>query len=114
MKSPQITPDPEENKEETPLIPQLYAVTGGKLPPGFNWLSGLKPGTSFLCRPFPKQGEPKRPFMEEYHVIAQFQHATKILTNLNEDIWLVVDPIGFCGIMELVEVILEGERHEEV
>lgn len=84
---------------------QLYVVTGGKQPPGYNWLSEMEEGTTFLCRPLPIKGHGKRPFLEEYHVVHQFQYSTKLMTNLNEEVWIVVDPIGFCAIMELVEVI---------
>ena len=102
-----IKPDKEEDVEPT-APPLLYPITGGKPPQGFNWLSGLTEGTIFLCRPYHHTGKPRPPFMEEYHIIRQYQHATKLLTNLNQDTIMIVDPMGFCAIMELVEVIMEG------
>lgn len=95
----------EEAEELANPGPQLYAVTGDKQPPGYNWLSGLKEGTIFFCRPFHQKGKPKNPFLEEYHVVRQFGNCTKLLTNLNQDMWFVVDPVVFCGIMEKVHQI---------
>lgn len=97
-----------EDKEEK-LVHQLYAVTGDKEPPGYNWLSDMEEGTIFICRPFKVKG----PFMEEYHVAAQGLRFTKLYTNLNQEQLFVVDPLKFCAIMEHVETIFPKTNKEE-
>lgn len=98
-----VKTDKEEDVEPT-APPQLYPITGGKPPQGYNWLSELKEETIFLCRPYVHKG----PFMEEYHVVRQFKRATKLYQNLNQEGVFVVDPLIFCGIMELIEIVMEG------
>ncbi len=92
-------------EEEVAPKPLLSVVTGGKSPPGSNWLSGLKKGSVFLCRPLAHKD---KPFLEEYHIVYQGEKSCKLYTNLNQEGWFWVDPISFCGLMEKVEVLMEG------
>lgn len=99
----------EDDKPER-AVPQLHAVTGDKEPPGYNWLSGLEPETCFICRPIVQRdpnGKKKTrpPFLEEYHVVYQGKHFTKLYTNLNQEAYFNVAPLEFCAIMELVEIL---------
>jgi hypothetical protein len=96
----------ERDKEEDKELPILRLITGGKAPIGSNWLSSLPKGTVFLCRPIVHQG---KPFLEEYHVVFQSECATRLHTNINAEGNFWVDPISFCGIMELVEILIKGE-----
>jgi len=95
-----------EEEEEKKVVPFLRVVPGGKTPIGSNWLSSLPQGTVFLCRPIVHHG---KPFLEEYHVVFQSTHATRLHTNINAESNFWVDPISFCGIMELVEILIEGK-----
>lgn len=95
---------------ERPAVPQLYVVTGDKRPPGYNWLSELPEGTTFLTRPHKPAKD--QPFLDEYHVIFQFDRATKLMTNLNGIGYLVVDSTLFCNKMELFEVIGKAIEYE--
>jgi hypothetical protein len=92
-----------KEEEEEATIQPLKVIAGGKKPPGFNWLSGLEVGTVFLTRPYHHSG---KPFLDEYHVSYQEEHATQLYTNLNGEGYLWVDPIAFCGTMELIQIRL--------
>lgn len=101
-----------EEPEEPRPAPQLYAVTGDKKPPGYNWLSDLPEGTTFLTRPYKPAKD--HPFLDEYHVIFQFPKSTKLMTNLNSVGYFVVDPSLFCRTMELFEVLGKVEDYEPI
>lgn len=100
----------EEEAEEKKPAPQLYVVTGEARPPGYNWLSELPEGTTFLTRPHKPQKD--HPFLDEYHIIFQFERSTKLMTNLNGIGYFVVDPTLFCNKMELFEIIGKVEDYE--
>lgn len=82
--------------------------TDSSASPPENWLSKLKPDTYFVCGP----GNPQdpSPIQHEYILIEQGEKSVKLLTNMNEpEMFIRVDPIRFCAIYQLVEVLKEGE-----
>lgn len=99
----------QELEEEVRPAPQLYAVTGDKQPPGYNWLSELEPGTIFYCRPFDYKGFD----LSQFHVIYQGHRFTMLYRNINGEQYIPVDPVKFCAIMELIEKRTDLVNHEQ-
>ena len=98
-----VNNDTEEIKEEGEPRPALQPAWMG--PKGGDWLSPMKSGTEFLCRPI---------FGENKWMLFEFTHGGKIHGNvllcptvtLNDvRTWKWVDPMEFCKAFELRGVL---------
>lgn len=98
----------EETEEKSNVVPfKLEILTGGKGPPGNDWLSPLPEGTVFLTRPSDPRFD--KPWMEEYHISTRTEQGMVCLhSNLNQEAYIWVDPVRFCRVMELIEVLQHG------
>lgn len=79
-----------------------------------NWLSGLKDGTIFLCRPkshISQMVNPtQQPFLGIYGKSRQTEKAVCLFDGLNPDNLYWCDPIRFCNSFELHEIIYNEEQ----
>jgi len=107
LKKSDIVEETRDEKDEKSNVVELKLLTGGKGPPGNDWLSGLDDGSVFLTRPSSHQFD--KPWMEEYHISARSEQGMVCLySNLNQEAYIWVDPVRFSRVMELVEVLQHG------
>lgn len=96
------------SKEEV-KYPRLRLITGGKGPPttGSDWLSALKRGAVFTCK---RKGLPDLELL-----IIAFKHAKTIVLvdGLNQSPRKAWDPVEFCKLYSLFEIIEEGGQLPE-
>ena len=89
-----------------PDKPKLSMISGGKKPPGEDWLSELPCGSQFLVRAIKPIGQqmPSVFLLQMGEVLTIGKRARHIRMFQNEqsaDMW--VDPKGFCETFELYE-----------
>lgn len=99
----------EETEEKSNVVPfKLEVVTGGKGPPGNDWLSELPDSTIFLTRPSSPQFD--KPWGEEYHISNRSESGNWIClySNLNQEAYIWVESKRFSRVMELAEILRYG------
>jgi hypothetical protein len=98
----------QENKNVTHLW-QPKLITGGKSPPGHNWLSDMKEGSVFLVKPKQSGGFA----LGQFHLLHKLDNAVHLMDNLQQGethIW--VDPVAFCAQFNRVAIIFEMEEDD--
>ena len=102
----------EEEELRVTKHPYLRVLTGGKGPPeapSEDWLSKLSLGQWFLC----KRKDNKIDvilFMVKY----KFTKNVLLYSNLNQEFKVIVDPVEFCKIHELSEVLSLEEQENRM
>jgi hypothetical protein len=97
-----VNNEPEENVLPSP-VPKFKA----KPPSGTDYLSGMKSGTEFLCKPFTSNWQ----LVEFTHAGLKEGCVLLIPTSTLQDprTWIWVDPPLFCAAFELRAILLEPE-----
>lgn len=105
-----MTKDINNLSNNTNVIPIIGRKgTNSNPPTGVDWLSKLPVDTVFLT----KEINGKNPKVDEFHVIYKGEKAVKVLVNLNEpEVYLWLDPIRFCELYELVEVVNDPDTKQ--
>ena len=107
LKENEITEETQEEKDESNVVP-FRVITGGKGPPGNDWLSELPDGSIFLTRPSSPQFD--KPWGEEYHISNRSASGNWICLyqNLNQEAYIWVETKRFSRMMELAELLRYG------
>jgi hypothetical protein len=108
-----LTEDFEEQKDKN--VTNLWTprvITGGKGPPGHNWLSGMKVGSVFLVKPKSSGGFA----LGQFHMLHKFDKACHLMDNLtgSQETHIWVDPAIFSQQFELVIVLFEPDMEDDI
>lgn len=98
----------DENETDAQAIPNLSVLTGGKGPPGFDWLSKFKEGSTLLVKPR-AGGEQPSWHLRELTILfcADNSRWVELVNHGQEGIKIWIDPKDFCMVHTLHEIIEE-------
>lgn len=94
----------DETKLIVPHKPPLQLLTGGKLPPGSDWLSQLAQGTTFLSQ---NRGRVNG-VLDMWTIWNKTSSSVLLRTELNQTIFAWVIPKEFCAQNILHEILEQG------
>lgn len=101
----------EEEEFRDTKVPYLRVATGGKTPPrlpGYNWLKDLTVDTVFTC----KKNDGNLVDLYMFHITFKHPKTTILLSNLNQEIYVPVDPAEFSRCYTMFEVIEEPSNEQ--
>lgn len=103
MSAVEITPTAEEEEKK---VVKLSSISGGR--GAGNWLWNLPVNTTFLCQKKMLKDDPQ---VYIYHIVGKTDKAVVLLDNQNDkEFEFLVDPVRFCVIMDLFEILARGEE----
>lgn len=98
-----------EEQEEKRVVPlwKPKLITGGKGPPGHNWLSDLNEGTVFLV-----EAKQSASFaLGQFHLLHKLDNAIHLMDNLQTETHIWVNPTKFCSQFNLVTILFEPDHN---
>ncbi|SRR6266576_4299685 len=102
----------ELEEEEKDRVVKLKVIEGGRSareggPTETNWLLGLPEGAIFLV----KEKQSTTGILQELELLQKYDNCCKLYSDLNQEIYLWVDPFDFCRKHSLVKVINDGDSN---